>query len=313
MKTIKWIVLTLLICMATSRPAKAQDMEATQELQDLMTKMAAADDVCPFMPRLRILVNRIAKSVPEMYETMKPQLDELNKTGDETCAAPAADHQAAQSDQVSATAASSIPAVADAKATQDRSAAQRPSGARRQGTGDKFHCVGASGADTGYNNGCQLVPGTNSGANGSSDGSTASNKGGNSPARVVATTGGSTSSANSSNSGSTGTASKYVAPLAASCISEFWDAKFYNWLSFQNNCGQAIHLSYTANNPNDTFGMSAADIAAGRSSNTGRSQSEVNQKGGFNLYVCPAGYVPVDPSTNQSVSGPNKTFTCKRW
>jgi hypothetical protein len=104
-----------------------------------------------------------------------------------------------------------------------------------------------------------------------------------------------------------------VTPLAASCISQFWDPKFYNWLSFQNNCGQAIHLSYTANNPSDTFGMSAADIAAGRSSNTGRSQSEVNQKGGFNLYVCPAGYVPVDPSTNQSVSGPNKTFTCKQW
>jgi len=68
-----------------SQSGKAQDMDAAQELQDLVVKMAAADDICPFMPRLRILVNRIVKSVPEVYEAMKPQLDELNKTGDDTC------------------------------------------------------------------------------------------------------------------------------------------------------------------------------------------------------------------------------------
>ncbi len=125
MKIIRWMILTLVLCMATSRPAKGQDMEAAQELQDLVTKMGAADDVCPFMPRLRILVNRIAKSVPEMYEAMKPQLDELNKTGDETCAGTGANEQAAQQHQVSTTAVFSIPAVADAKAAQGRAAAQR--------------------------------------------------------------------------------------------------------------------------------------------------------------------------------------------
>ena len=46
-----------------------------------------------------------------------------------------------------------------------------------------------------------------------------------------------------------GTASQYVAPLSASCITQFWDPKFYNWLSFQNNCGQAIHFSFIATNP----------------------------------------------------------------
>jgi hypothetical protein len=76
-----------------------------------------------------------------------------------------------------------------------------------------------------------------------------------------------------------------VAPLSASCISQFWDPKFYNWLSFQNNFGQAIHFSFIATNPNDNFGVSAADIGAGQSSNAGRSQSDVNQNGGFNSYV----------------------------
>src|SRR5260370_10927973 len=195
MKIIKWMILTLAVSMATSRPVKAQDMEAAQELQDLVTKMAAADDICPFMPRLRILVNRISKSVPEMYEAMKPQLDELNKTGDETCAGTGADQQAAQQHKVSSTTGSSIPAVADAKA------AQRPGGARGQETGDKFHCVGASGADSGYNNGCQLVPGTNSATNGSSGGSTGDSTAGNSSSGAVATDGNSTSSANASNAG----------------------------------------------------------------------------------------------------------------
>lgn len=132
MKIIKWMILTLVVSMAPSRPAKAQDMEAAQELQDLMTKMSAADDICPFMPRLRILVNRIAKSVPDVYEAMKPQLDEFNKTGDETCVGTGANQQAAQQHQVSTPAVSSIPPVADAKAAQDRATGQHRQAAQQQ-------------------------------------------------------------------------------------------------------------------------------------------------------------------------------------
>jgi len=182
-------------------------------------------------------------------------------------------------------------------------AAQRQGGAQVQATGDKFHCVGASGADSGYNNGCQLVPGTNSGANGISGIGT----GVNAPAGVVGTTGSGTSSANGSNGNSTGTASHYVAPVAASCISQFWDPKFYNWLSFQNNCGRAINLTYEGGISGATDGL-----GAGQATNTGWSQAEVTQKGVFSLYVCPAGYIPVDSSTDQVVNRPNQTFTCKQ-
>lgn len=181
-------------------------------------------------------------------------------------------------------------------------AAQRQGGTQVQATGDKFHCVGASGADSGYNNGCQLVPGTNSGANVSSGIGTR-----NSPAGAIGTAGSGTSSANSSNGNSTGTDSHYVAPVAASCISQFWDPKFYNWLSFRNNCGRAINLTYEGGISGETD-----DLGAGQATNTGWSQAEVTQKGVFSLYVCPAGYLPVDSSTDQVVNRPNQTFTCKQ-
>ena len=57
---------------------KAQDMEAAQELVDLTQKMQSADDPCPYLPQVRALMNRIANSSPEVYETLKPQLDQIN-------------------------------------------------------------------------------------------------------------------------------------------------------------------------------------------------------------------------------------------
>jgi len=90
-------------------------------------------------------------------------------------------------------------------------------------------------------------------------------------------------------------------------ISQFWDPKFYNWLSFQNNCGQAIQLTYAG-------GISGAtdDLGPGQATNTGWSKSELAQKGVFNLYVCPAGYIPVDAATDKYVSRPNQTYRCKQ-
>lgn len=58
--------------------ANAQDMEAAQELLDLTQKMQTADDPCPYLPQVRALMNRIANSDPEVYNAMKPQLDQIN-------------------------------------------------------------------------------------------------------------------------------------------------------------------------------------------------------------------------------------------
>jgi hypothetical protein len=124
-----------------------------------------------------------------------------------------------------------------------------------------------------------------------------------------------TPSGSTRNSGgnTSATAGQYAASLSATCIRGFWDPKFYNWLSFENICGQSVHLSFIATSANDTFGMSSTDIAPGQASNTGWSQDEVNRKGGFTLFVCPAGYVAVDASTDQSVSRPNRDYRCKKW
>ena len=109
-----------------------------------------------------------------------------------------------------------------------------------------------------------------------------------------------------------GNSGGYLAPITQNCVREFWDPKFYNWLSFENDCGQAVHLTFIAKSPSDHFGPGAADLAAGQTTNTGWSQTEVAAKGNFTLFVCPAGSVAVDPNTNQAISSPNATYSCKK-
>lgn len=118
--------------------------------------------------------------------------------------------------------------------------------------------------------------------------------------------------ASSAGNNSRGDSGTYLAPISANCIRSFWDPKYYNWLSFENDCGQAINLTWIAKSPNDHFGASNGDIAAGRSANTGWSKDEVNAKGNFALFVCPAGSVAVDGTTRQMVSNPNATYSCKK-
>jgi hypothetical protein len=117
-------------------------------------------------------------------------------------------------------------------------------------------------------------------------------------------------------SGGTGTAGAsetgYLTPISQGCVSEFWDPKYYNWLSFQNNCGQAVYLSWIAKNPSDTFGASSANLAPGQSTNSGWSQSEVAQKQNFALFVCPAGSFPVDGNTHQAIRSPDESFVCHK-
>jgi hypothetical protein len=117
-------------------------------------------------------------------------------------------------------------------------------------------------------------------------------------------------------SGGTGTAggseTGYLRPISQGCVSEFWDPKFYNWLSFQNNCGQAIYLTWIAKNPSDGFGASSANLAPGQSTNSGWSQSEVAQKQNFALFVCPAGFLPVDGNTHQPIRSPNESSVCHK-
>jgi hypothetical protein len=142
-------------------------------------------------------------------------------------------------------------------------------------------------------------PGTTSASNG--QGASGSDSGGNG-----------NSSAGGGSGSAGGNSGTYLAPITQSCIREFWDPKYYNWLSFENDCGQAINLTWIARNLNDHFGPSTADIPAGHSANTGWTQAEVTTKGDFALFACPAGSMAVDANTNQSISNPNATYHCKK-
>lgn len=118
-------------------------------------------------------------------------------------------------------------------------------------------------------------------------------------------------SGGSGSTGFTGTSGAvYANPLASTCVSTFWDPKYYNWLSFQNNCGQAIYLSFIFNS--GKYGFSAMNLASGAAGNTGQSQNEVNAQGGYRVAVCPSGYFPVDSSTGQAITQPNQNFRCKK-
>jgi hypothetical protein len=74
------------------------------------------------------------------------------------------------------------------------------------------------------------------------------------PPKANGTNSGSSLNGSSGNSGGTGTSGgnpgTYLAPITLNCVREFWDPKFYNWLSFENDCGQAIHLTWIAKSPN---------------------------------------------------------------
>jgi hypothetical protein len=107
--------------------------------------------------------------------------------------------------------------------------------------------------------------------------------------------------------------SSTVAGLSATCIRSFYNPQMYNWYSFQNNCGQAVHLVWIANNPNDHFGAASGDLAPGQTQSTGWSASEIQQKQGLSIFVCPSGYTPVDPSTHQMVRSPTQGFVCQQW
>ena len=104
-------------------------------------------------------------------------------------------------------------------------------------------------------------------------------------------------------------AQTYKTPEYNNCIRQFYDPNMYNWLSYENVCSVALSIVYIPFNPG--YGGSGMDLAPGRNANTGYSQREVQGKGGFDLYVCPAGYIPVD-ANDRYVDRVNTRFRCKR-
>ena len=107
-----------------------------------------------------------------------------------------------------------------------------------------------------------------------------------------------------------GSADDYRSPSYNHCIRSFFDPQMYNWYSFENTCGEALSITFIPYNPG--FGGGAVDyLGPGRSTSTGNSREEIQRKQGFELYVCPTGFLPVD-GNDRYVSRVNTMFRCKR-
>jgi hypothetical protein len=104
-------------------------------------------------------------------------------------------------------------------------------------------------------------------------------------------------------------AAEYRSPVYNHCIREFYDPEMYNWFSFENTCGEALSVTFVAINRG--FGGAVSYLGAGRKTSTGDSREQVRSKGGYELYVCPAGFLPVD-GNDHYVTRPNTRFRCRQ-
>ena len=104
-------------------------------------------------------------------------------------------------------------------------------------------------------------------------------------------------------------AQQFVRPEFNGCIRQYYDPNMYNWLAFENVCSQSLSIVYIPNSPG--YGGSKMDLSPGRHSSTGFSRSEVQSKSGFELYVCPAGFIPVSMN-NEYVNRVIPEFKCRR-
>jgi hypothetical protein len=126
--------------------------------------------------------------------------------------------------------------------------------------------------------------------------------------QLTASNSGGASSPASSATGS-GTA-QYTTPLATSCIRQFRDPNNYNWLSFENDCGQPIYVSFIPRHPGGWAMGGAMHLAPGSYNSTGLSSDDLSKAGGMGIYVCPVDSIPVD--LNGNVLNTNVTeYRCK--
>lgn len=113
------------------------------------------------------------------------------------------------------------------------------------------------------------------------------------------------------NGASGGASDNYPTPLPSTCVRQYWDPRSYNLLSFENDCGQAIYLTFIFNRTVGWAMTGSMNLAPGNHQNTGRSQSDINQAQGFDLYVRPANSLPVDMNGNVLVSANVSRFLCQ--
>ncbi len=92
------------------------------------------------------------------------------------------------------------------------------------------------------------------------------------------------------------------------CITEFYDPKTYNWLSYRNGCVESLRILFLPNN--GAHFASSMTLKSGRSDSTGYSKSEVEAKHGFTKAICQDGWLPVDEH-DRVWNSSNGRYRCK--
>jgi len=110
------------------------------------------------------------------------------------------------------------------------------------------------------------------------------------------------------NASTTAFAQSHEVPLLKSCIREFYDPEMYDYLTFKNNCSQAMTIVFVAKDDSGRNG--SMDLRPGAKDSVGRLGGRVSKVGDFELYVCVLGYVPVDDN-GKVVSKPRTSFRCQ--
>lgn len=103
-------------------------------------------------------------------------------------------------------------------------------------------------------------------------------------------------------------AQRHEIPPLNSCIREFYDPEMYNLLTYKNNCSQSLTIVFVAK---DSSGASGSmDLRPGAKDSVGMFGGRASKVGGFELYVCQVGYVPVDDN-DKVVKKPRSNFRCR--
>lgn len=108
--------------------------------------------------------------------------------------------------------------------------------------------------------------------------------------------------------GSTHAIAQQYASTANQCLREYYNTNNYNWLTYENTCGQALYVVLVTN----SGGNWGLDLSPGGNGGPGLSANEVRSAGGIHAYACPANYVPVDPNDNLIHSRPVNQYRCKQ-
>jgi hypothetical protein len=314
-------ILLVVLGAFTTRLHAQDPSQIMQQLTNLQQQMADASDPCPFMPKLKSLINQIANQSPEVYQAMKPSLDMLNSQDDgcKTIAPDASPEPAATSTAnpnpggkpTGISTGTAAPAncvyLSDAQpcvplAQYQQMQAQKQSSAQGVCPASGFVPGVMLRTESDVAVGVPCKPGTPYGpliATTASGGYTGVTP----PDPASAGSGGGSSSGGSDTGGS-------FDPDLNHCITPTYknDPITGTHLILTNNCSVRARVNFYASS--QVHG--AVDLNPGEADNTYAAQNEIAAAGGVTIYACPLGDVPRKADGTQASNGNNNPFRCSR-